>query len=54
MTRHHANNILFAKNLSFDSDVRQESHALMIQLHCLQIVCRLNRTMERVVKLNVT
>ena len=54
MTRHHANNILFAKNLSFDSDVRQGSHPLMIQLHCLQIVCRLNRTMERVVNLNVT
>ena len=35
MTRHHANNILLARNLSFDSDVRQWSHPLMISLHCL-------------------
>ena len=38
MTRHHANNILLAKNLPFDSDVRQWSHPLMILLHC----CGLN------------
>ena len=35
MTRHHANNILLARNLPFDSDVRQWSHPLMIALHCL-------------------
>ena len=35
MTRHHANNILLARNLPFDSEVRQWSHPLMIPLHCL-------------------
>ena len=35
MTRHHANNVLLARNLPFDSDVRQWSHLLMISLHCL-------------------
>ena len=35
MTRHHANNILLARNLPFDSDVRQWSQPLMIPLHCL-------------------
>ena len=35
MTRRHAYNILFTRNLSFDSDVRQSSHPLMIPLHCL-------------------
>ena len=35
MTRHHTNNILLARNLSFDSDVRQWNHPLMIPLCCL-------------------
>ena len=35
MTRHHANNISLARNLPFDSEVRQGSHPLMIPLHCL-------------------
>ena len=35
MTRHHANNILFVRNLPFDTDVRQWSYPLMIPLHCL-------------------
>ena len=35
MTRHHVINILLARNLPFDSDVRQWSHPLMIPLHCL-------------------
>ena len=35
LTRHHASNILLARNLPFDSDVRQWSHPLMILLHCL-------------------
>ena len=36
MTRHHAeqNNVLLARNLPFDSDVRQRSHTSMIPLHC--------------------
>ena len=35
MTRHHDNNILLARNIPFDSDIRQCSHPLMIPLHCL-------------------
>ena len=38
MSRHYAEpniNILLARNLPFDSDVRQGSHPLMIPLHCL-------------------
>ena len=35
MTRHHANNISLARNLPFDSEVRQGSHPLMIPMHCL-------------------
>ena len=35
MTRQHANNILLARYLLFDSGVRQLSHPLMIPLHCL-------------------
>ena len=35
MTRHHANNISLARNLPFDSDVRQRGHPSMIPLHCL-------------------
>ena len=35
MTRHYANNVLSARNLPFDSDVRQGSHPLMILLHYL-------------------
>ena len=36
MTRHHANNIyILARNLPFGSEVRQQSHPLMIPLHCL-------------------
>ena len=37
MTRHHADpksNILLTRNLPFDSYVRQQSHPLMIPLHC--------------------
>ena len=37
MTRHHANNILLARNLRFDSDVRDSSQLLMIPLHCFTI-----------------
>ena len=37
MIRHHAesSDILLARNITFDSDVRQWSHSLMITLHCL-------------------
>ena len=35
MTRHHANNILLAKNVRFNSDVIRCSHLLMMPLHCL-------------------
>ena len=35
MTKYYANNILLARNLPFESDVRQWSHLLMIPLHCL-------------------
>ena len=38
VTRHHAEpniNILLTRNLSFDSEVRQWRHPLMIPLHCL-------------------
>ena len=35
MTRYHANNILLKRKLTFISDVKQWSHALMIPLHCL-------------------
>ena len=35
MTRHHANNILLARNFHFDPDVRQWNHPLMISLHYL-------------------
>ena len=35
MTRCHANNILLARNLSWDSDFRQWSHPLMIPSYCL-------------------
>ena len=37
MTRHHANNILLTRNLSFAfvSDSRQRSHPLLIPMHCL-------------------
>ena len=35
MTRHHGNNILLARNLSFGSDVRQWSYPLMMPLYCL-------------------
>ena len=53
MTRHHVESnisILLTRNLPFDSDVRQWSYPLIIPLH----VCGLNRTIERVVNLNVT
>ena len=43
MTRHHANNILLARSLPFDSDVRQRSYTLMIPLHCLWVKS-INRT----------
>ena len=36
------NNILLTRNLPFDSDVRQWSYLLMIQLHCLN-----NRTRDQ-------
>ena len=36
ITRHHANNILLARNLPFDSDVIRCSYPLMIPLHCLR------------------
>ena len=35
MTRHHANNILLARSLPFDYDIRWWSHPLMIPLHCI-------------------
>ena len=37
MNRHHAesNNILLTRNLSIDSGVRQQSHPIMMPLHCL-------------------
>ena len=38
MTKHHVEpniNILFTRNISIDSGVRQWSHPLMIPLHCL-------------------
>ena len=35
MTRHHAKNILLARNFPFNSDVRQWSHSLMIPFHYL-------------------
>ena len=35
MTRHHANNMLLARNLLFDSAIRQWSHPLMIPSYCL-------------------
>ena len=35
ITRHHSDNILLARNLPFDADVRQLNHPLMIILHCL-------------------
>ena len=35
ITRHHSDNILLARNLPFDADVRQWNHPLMILLHCL-------------------
>ena len=35
ITRRHGNNILLARNLPFDSGVRQWSHPLMMPLHCL-------------------
>ena len=35
MTKDHVNNILLARNLPFDSDVRRWSHPLMTSLHCL-------------------
>ena len=50
MSRHHANYILLAGNLPFDSDVRKWSHPLLIPLH----FCGLNRAVERVVNLNMT
>ena len=34
MIRYHAN-ILLARNIPLDSDLRQRSHSLMIPLHCL-------------------
>ena len=46
MTRHHAEpniNILLTRNLPFDSDIRQWSHAIMIP----SIACGLNWTIER-------
>ena len=49
MTRDHSNNILLTRNLPFDSDVGE---AILYLYHC--IVCGLNRTIERVVNLNVT
>ena len=49
MTRHHANTILLARNLTFDSDVKQWCHPLMIPC----VVFGLNRTIERVVNLNM-
>ena len=35
MTRHHANNVLLARNLPFDSDGRRWNNPLIIPLHCL-------------------
>ena len=49
MTRDHSNNILLTRNLPFDSDVGE---AILYLYHW--IVCGLNRTIERVVNLNVT
>ena len=43
MTRHHANNVLLAGILPFNSDVRQLNHPLMIPLHCLWVKSN-NRT----------
>ena len=43
MTRHRAEpntKILLTRNLSFDSDVRQLSRPLMIQLHCLWVTSK--------------
>ena len=37
MTKYHVNNILLARNLSWDSDVRQWSHPLMIPSYCLWV-----------------
>ena len=34
MNRHHGNNLLLARNLPFNSDVRWWSHPLMIPMHC--------------------
>ena len=50
MTRYHAEpniNILLTRNLLFESEVREESHPLMI----LCIVCGPNGTMQRVINL---
>ena len=35
MIKHHAKNILLARNLPFDSDIKQWCHLLTIPLHCL-------------------
>ena len=35
MIRHHANDKLLTRNFPFDSDARQQSHPLMMSLHCL-------------------
>ena len=43
MTRHHAKNILLARNFPFNSDVRQWSHSLMIPFHYLWVKSN-NRT----------
>ena len=46
MNRHHIEpnmNISLTRNFSFDSEVRQLSHPLMISLHCLRAKSK-NRT----------
>ena len=50
VTRHRGSNILLTRNLHFDSDVRQWSHALMVLLHCLSA----KSNYRTVVSLNVT
>ena len=51
MTRHHANNILLARNLPFDTDVNEVKPSFN---DTTALFCGLNRTTERMVALNVT
>ena len=51
MTRHHANNILLARNLPFDTDVNEVKPSFN---DTTALFCGLNRTIERMVALNMT